>query len=75
MEFWQKAKKKPVEIEVRLTTSDDEEMIRRKEGSEIFEKLGVNEDESVWPYYYIIRGVKGEIYPIEKNIFRETYEW
>lgn len=24
---------------------------------------------------WIIRGVKGELYPIKDDIFRETYEW
>jgi hypothetical protein len=27
-----------------------------------------------WPGDYVIRGVKGEIYPCKKEIFEETYE-
>lgn len=74
MSEWFKARKKPVEISWRYAVESDEDMIQRKEGGEIFEKLGVDSAQPAWPYYNIIKGVSGEVYPIEKKIFNQTYE-
>lgn len=60
---WKRARKKPCVIEFREV---------REPGEKIFTREGEllafpNRD-------YIIKGVKGELYPIKKDIFNETYE-
>jgi len=60
---WGKAKKKPVVVEFR-EVNGDKEAIQTREGWLMAYK---GKD-------YIIRGVKGEMYPIAKEIFAETYE-
>ncbi len=79
-EIWRKARKKPVvvlfrEVEPKETlscasteifpeTRPKGEFIKTLEGT-LFAEAGRD---------YIIRGVKGEFYPIDKKIFAETYE-
>lgn len=73
---WRKARKKPVVIEFREVEPAKNifdpinhawykaEVIRTLEG-DIVGIVGRD---------YVIRGVKGEVYPIRKDIFEETYE-
>lgn len=58
---WRKARKKPVIIKFREVNGV--ELIKTKEGT-----LRADTTD------YIIRGVEGEIYPIDKKIFHKTYE-
>lgn len=60
---WKKARKKPIIIQFREVDGETEE-IHTKEGIVI----GKKEKD------FIIRGIKGEIYPIDKEIFYETFE-
>jgi hypothetical protein len=62
MSEWFEARKKPVVVEVRGPL-EEREQIDTREGT-------------VWAYPgdYVIRGVEGEIYPIDSEIFAETYE-
>ena len=68
MTEWKKARKKPVIVEFREVeptgASDSCECIETREG-----RLYGYVDQD-----FIIRGVRGEIYPIKKDIFYETYE-
>ena len=59
---WMKARKKPVIVDFRNV--DKREVIETREG-----KLFAYPDND-----YVIKGVKGELYPIAKDIFYETYE-
>lgn len=59
---WNKARKKPVVIEYR--EPNGREQIETREGT-----LYAVEGED-----YVIRGVEGEVYPIAKEIFEETYD-
>jgi hypothetical protein len=74
---WRKARKKPVIIEFREVEPETHirtHMPSRKEvWGEVIETLeGILE---AYPdKHFIIRGVRGEVYPIEKTIFNETYE-
>jgi hypothetical protein len=61
--MWKPARKKPVRVEYREVRGETE-TIETLEGT-----LEAKADE-----HYIIRGVEGEIYPIEKDVFEETYE-
>ena len=63
MEHWRKARKKPVIVEFREPMFEVEE-IHTREGT-LIARRGKD---------YVIRGVKGELYPIGKEIFNETYE-
>ena len=74
---WKKARKKPVVIEFRETEAKT--LIRRKMPErievwgEIIETLeGIHEAHVGKDF--IIKGVRGETYPIKKDIFFETYE-
>lgn len=60
---WKKCRKKPVTVEVREVNGLSE-MISTREG-----KLMAFHDTDL-----IMRGVRGELYPIKKDIFNETYE-
>ena len=80
MSKWKKARKKPIIIEYRDPIPKDEvlmddvlrgkkvyvsaELIRTREGA-LYGFPGRD---------YIIRGVRGEIYPIGIDIFNETYD-
>jgi hypothetical protein len=63
MSEWKKCKKKPIEVEFREVQPNE---------------TGVETLEGFKPcdpaMHYIMRGVRGEVYPIEKTIFDETYE-
>ena len=65
---WRRAKKKPIEVRFREVIPPDErtmfEIIRTKEGQMT---ARVGED-------YIIEGIEGEIYPIDKEIFIKSFE-
>jgi len=66
---WKKARKKPVVVEFREPIPNfrhrvESEEIQTPEGP-LYAVPGM---------HYVIRGVKGELYPIEKEIFEETYE-
>jgi len=72
---WRKARKKPIIVDVRevvpnafdyerSATHYSVEVIKTREG----ELLGYPEED------YIICGIEGEIYPIKKNIFHQTYK-
>jgi len=61
--MWRKARKKPIVIEFR------EPLI---EGELIRTRKGVLEAE--YGKHYIIRGVEGDVYPIEISTFFKTYE-
>ncbi|HDA2620725.1 TPA: hypothetical protein SJG61_002093 [Staphylococcus aureus] len=75
----QKARKKPVEIEFIKYTGDNQQeiydwsngkacdVINRLDGSTYF---GVNTLEG----FLIVKGVEGEFYPVDPNIFKKTYE-
>ena len=62
MNDWRKARKRPVVIDVRGPI-EAEETIATREGTLV-----------AAPGDLIIRGVKGEVYPIAPDIFTETYE-
>jgi hypothetical protein len=70
MTEWKKATKKPVTIEYREPTPNTEliglkyEAIKTLEGT-VCAFPGKD---------FVIKGVKGELYPIKKEIFAETYE-
>jgi NTP pyrophosphatase (non-canonical NTP hydrolase) len=73
---WYKAIKKPIVIEYRevepRTYYWDRKEQKWKQGELIETREGILYAESGKDY--IIRGIKGEIYPIDKNIFSLTYE-
>lgn len=60
---WKPCTKKPIQVEYR-EVQGEKELIETREGI-LFAYAGKD---------YIIRGVKGEIYPISKEIFEQTYE-
>lgn len=62
-EAWRKARKKAVVVEFREVNGDIE-AIHTLEGT-----LIAHREKS-----FIIRGLKGELYPIDKKIFAKTYE-
>lgn len=63
MILWKKARKKPVIIEFR-EPNGEVETIKTREGT----LKGYKDID------YIIKGVKGELYPIDRVIFHETYD-
>jgi len=60
---WKKARKKPIVVDFREVIGD-EEVIDTKEGI-LVAKRGRD---------YIVRGVEGELYPVNKEIFAKTYD-
>lgn len=62
-EEWTKCRKKPVVVSFREVKAP-KEVIETREG-----KLEAYPEKD-----FIIKGVKGEIYPIKKDIFKETYD-
>lgn len=62
MSMWRKARKRSVVVEYREPLRQCE-VIRTPEGTMV----------AVIGRDYVIRGVKGELYPIKTTIFRETY--
>lgn len=63
MNEWKKCRKKPITVEFRKPLSR-QELIHTKEGDLLAYK---GKD-------YVIRGIEGEIYPIDKKIFKKIYE-
>jgi hypothetical protein len=63
VEVWRKARKKAVVVEFR-EVAGEVEIIHTLEGD-----LEAHREKS-----FIIRGVNGECYPIDKEIFAKTYE-
>ena len=75
---WKKARKKPIEIEFREVNPTD--AIQDSLTGDIIED-GVEIIQTLEGKYiarpnndYIIKGVHGELYPIKKGIFAETYD-
>ena len=73
---WGKAVKKPVEVEYREPETNGYAVPDVNKGH-----IGVEWIETLEGKLYalperdfVIRGVKGELYPIRKDIFEETYE-
>ena len=69
---WGKARKKPIVVEFR-------EVIPNRQGrfgSGPYEEVETLEGykDAIPGFHYIIKGIKGELYPIQKEIFDETYE-
>jgi len=60
---WRKCRKRPVVVEFR-------EVRPNEDGVETLEGFKPCEPGK----HYVIRGVNGEVYPIEKTIFEKTYE-
>jgi hypothetical protein len=60
---WGRARKKPVEVDFREVRGA-REIVRTKNG-EVLARKGFD---------YVIRGVDGELYPIDRDIFDKTYE-
>jgi hypothetical protein len=60
---WKRARKKPVIIMFREPIGK-KELIHTLEG----------EERAIRGKHFVIRGVRGELYPIDKKIFAETYE-
>lgn len=77
--IWKRARKKPVVVKFREVEPNHEiEYGSYKDG---YKKKPVERIETLegallaFPgKHFVIRGVRGEIYPIEKEIFYETYE-
>jgi hypothetical protein len=65
--MWKHAKKRPVIVEFREVIGEREEIgtLENRGG----EKLIANRGQD-----YVIRGTRGELYPIKKEIFAETYD-
>ncbi|HGO1532884.1 TPA: hypothetical protein ACK0C1_002479 [Staphylococcus aureus] len=82
----QKARKKPVEIEFIKYTGDNKQEIydwSNGKACDVIDRLdgathfGVNTLEGfliVKVGSYIVKGVEGEFYPVDPNIFKKTYE-
>ena len=70
---WGKARKKPIVVDYREVKPEEYDCDDRKMPME-----RVHTHEGVlWAYPdrdFIIRGVRGEVYPIKKDIFYETYD-
>jgi len=68
---WRKARKKPVVVEFREPIPN----FKHRDGVES-EEIQTPEGPlyAVPGKHYVIRGVKGELYPIKKEVFEETYE-
>lgn len=62
MTEWKKCRKKPVVVEYREVRGE-KELVKTREGK-LYGYAGKD---------FIIRGVNGEIYPIGKKIFAQTY--
>jgi len=61
--MWKKCRKKPIVVEFR-EVQGEKEVIETREGT-----LTANRDED-----FVIRGLRGEIYPIGKDIFHKSYD-
>lgn len=70
---WRPVRKRPVVVEARPATAEDEVYIRNGEES-VIEKFGLRAYADLWPHYMILRGSRGEIWPVEKSAFAESYE-
>ena len=81
--------KKPIPVEAVLLTKENLKEVRdwirketgKRENAAVKEEIGLlifRTLEGVQRAYagkhYIVKGVKGEFYPVEKEIFEETYE-
>ena len=79
-----KFRKKPVVIDaiqwlgdfdaIRAFMEGDEEVIFMNDGAETLDVPTLEGRMTARPNDWIIRGVKGEVYPIKDEIFRMTYE-
>lgn len=74
---WGKARKKPLEIQYREVKPKDLIRIRYPGGIEVWGEAIETKEGLLFAYPdkdFIIKGVVGEIYPIDKKIFYETYD-
>lgn len=72
-ETWFKARKTAIAEAREATPEDEEALIRRREG-EALAVLGIDENGPVHPHYLVMRGGRGEEYPISREVFASTYE-
>jgi hypothetical protein len=74
MTEWRKCRKKPVTVEFREPKPDVKVII---EGSQANAEIICTLEGTLYAIQgkdYVIRGIIGELYPIRKTIFEETYE-
>ncbi len=80
MNEWKKARKKPVEIEFREPKSQKFDTSQGEGNGHWVEEITTLENKRNESLYavvgqdFVIRGVKGELYPIKKEIFYQTYD-
>lgn len=89
MSVWKKARKKPIVVEYREVEPNFPSMLLMNDAVVRTNRFTFRDEKDLdcervetlegiliaFPkQHYIIRGVKGEIYPIKKEIFYETYE-
>lgn len=63
MSVWGRARKKQVDVDFREVRGRKEK-VRTKNG-EVLARKGFD---------YVVRGVDGELYPVDRDIFNRTYE-
>jgi len=71
---WRKARKKPVVVEFREPEPNGEHFDGEKWVKAEFINTLEGTLVAVLGRDYVIRGVNGELYPIRKDIFNQTYE-
>jgi len=65
---WKMCMKKPIEVEYREVRGDTESIVTlESDGNEGILTAHADTD-------YIMRGIRGEVYPIKKDIFDDTYD-
>jgi len=68
---WGKARKKPIVIQVREVEPNATTIF---DGQVEWIKTMEGELKAIPERDFVIKGIKGELYPIKKDIFYETYE-
>ena len=63
----------PITWPMWLRTAWTKGIIYRKDGS-LYIKTLEGTSYSITPGYWIVQGVKGEMWPVRKDVFNETYE-
>ena len=76
MKSWKRARKKPVEIQYREPIPNTDAVLDINKGFERVEYIKTLEgtEIAVPMRDFVIKGVRGELYPIKKDIFYETYD-